>query len=458
MIKSNPDYHILSKIYESANSLVYRATLKPNNQPIILKILKEDYPTSSELTRYKQEYEITRSLTVDNVVKAYALQRHENSLAILLEDFGGESLKKIRSQGQFSLEEFLTIAIKITESLAEIHTANIIHKDINPSNIVYNPETKELKIIDFGIATRLSREFLTACQPSQLEGTLAYIAPEQTGRMNRGIDYRSDFYSLGVTLYELLTQKTPFSSTDPMELVHCHIAQQPVPPHKLIPDLPLAISNLIAELLAKTPEERYQSSLGIKADLENCLDQLKTLGRISPFQLGSQDISEKLHIPQKLYGREPEVAQLLIAFEAVSQGKTGMILVSGYSGIGKSALVNEIHKPIAQKRGQFISGKFDQLKRDIPYAAISQAFQGLIRQLLSEPEITLQTWKNKILEALGNNGQIIIDVIPEVEKIIGNQQPVAQLGTSENLNRFNLFFPKVFRCFLSKTPSTRPLP
>ncbi len=454
-------YRIIEKIYESDNSLVYRAILNLDNKPIILKILKENYPSVSELTRYKQEYEITRSLNVNSIVKAYELQRYENSLVMFLEDFGGQSLKLLLSQGQLSIEEFLTIAIKTTESLVAIHTAKIIHKDINPSNIVYNSQTGQLKIIDFGISTRLSQEFMTVCSPHQIEGTLAYIAPEQTGRMNRGIDHRSDFYSFGITLYELLTNQLPFQTTDPMELVHCHIAQQPLPPHKIIPDLPLAISDIITKLLAKTPEERYQSAWGIKADLENCLNQLKTQGEIFQFPLGSQDIAEKFHLPQKLYGREQEVTQLLTTFEQVANppespltkgGHRGveMILISGYSGIGKSALVNEIHKPVTRQRGQFISGKFDQLQRDIPYSAISQAFQDLIRKLLSESEINLQTWKKKILEAVGNNGQIIIDVIPEVEKIIGQQPPVEQLDRTESQNRFNLFFKRFLNIFCQK--------
>ncbi|NEO42074.1 MAG: AAA family ATPase [Moorea sp. SIOASIH] len=444
------NYQIIEKIYESANSLVYRAILKTDNQPIIIKVLKESYPTLSELTRYKQEYEITRSLNVDSIVKAYDLQRYDNSLVILLEDFGGESLKLLLSQGQFSLEDFLAIAIKTTESLAAIHAANIIHKDINPSNIIYNSKTEQLKIIDFGISTRLSQEFLTVRPPNQLEGTLAYIAPEQTGRMNRGIDYRSDFYSLGVTFYEFLTNKLPFETTDPIELVHCHIAQQPLPVHELIPDLPIAVSDIIRKLLAKTPEDRYQSAWGIKADLETCVNQLRSQGEIYQFPLGSQDFADNFHIPQKLYGREQEVTQLLTAFEQVSKGTTGMVLISGYSGIGKSALVNEIQKPITLQRGRFISGKFDQLKRDIPYSAISKAFQDLIRKLLCEPEVRLQTWKTKILEALDNNGQIIIDVIPELEKIIGRQPPVAQLGKTESLNRFNLFFQRFLGIFCQK--------
>ncbi|MDE5115264.1 MAG: AAA family ATPase, partial [Trichodesmium sp. St15_bin1_1] len=415
------NYKITKQIYESANSLVFQGLLKPNNQPIILKILKENYPTPSELTRYKQEYEVTRSLNnnVENIIIVYDLNRYKNSLVMLLEDFGGQSLKLLLPQTQLTLEEFLTIAIKITESLAVIHKNNIIHKDINPSNIIYNPQTGQLKIIDFGISTRLSQEYITVLPPHQLEGTLAYIAPEQTGRMNRGIDYRSDFYSLGVTFYELLTNQLPFETNDPIELVHCHIAQQPLPPHELNPNIPNSVSNIIIKLLAKAPEERYQNALGIQADLEICLNKLKSLGKISQFTLGTQDISEKFQIPQKLYGREQEVIQLLTTFEKVTQGTTEMILISGYSGIGKSALVNEIHKPITRQRGQFIKGKFDQLQRDIPYSAISQAFQDLIYQLLSEPEITLKSWKKKILEAVGNNGQILIDVIPELEKIIG---------------------------------------
>jgi len=448
---NHKNYQIIKKIYESSNSLVYKATLKQNNNPIILKILKENYPTPSELTRYKQEYEITRSLNIDSVVKAFDLQRYDNSLVMLLEDFGGESLKSLLSQqGQLNLEKFLTIAIKTTESLAAIHQANIIHKDINPSNIIYSPQTEELKIIDFGISTRLSQEFMTVLPPHQLEGTLAYIAPEQTGRMNRGIDYRSDFYSLGATFYELLTNKLPFETTDPMELVHCHIAQQPLPVNKLIPDIPNSVSNIVSKLLAKIPEERYQSAWGIKADLETCLNQLKTLGEISQFSVGSRDIADKFQIPQKLYGREQEVEQLLTAFEQVNQGKTGMILISGYSGIGKSALVNEIHKPITKQRGNFISGKFDQLQRDIPYSAISQAFQDLIRKLLSEPEIILQGWKNKILTVVGNNGQIIIDVIPELEKIIGQQPSVEKLGAAESQNRLNLLFQRFMGVFCQK--------
>ena len=448
-MKATTDYQITAKIYESANSLVYRAVLKQNNQPIILKILKEDYPTPSELTRYKQEYEITRSLQQDGVIKAYDLQRHQNSLVMFLEDFGGESLRFWMAERQFTLKEFLTIAIKITESLGAIHSSNIIHKDINPSNLVYNPKTGQLKIIDFGISSVLSRENQTVRNPERLEGTLAYIAPEQTGRMNRVIDYRSDFYSLGVTFYELLTHQLPFATTDPMELVHCHIARMPEALENR-EEIPKAVSDIVMKLMAKTAEERYQTARGLKADLENCWYQLQTNSQISNFSLGSQDIADHFQIPQKLYGREAEVAQLLDTFARVSQGTTEMMLIAGYSGIGKSALVNEVHKPIVQQRGYFIAGKFDQFKRDIPYASLIQAFQELMRQLLTESEAQLQIWKQKLLEALGNNGQVIIDVIPEVELIIGKQSSVPQLGATESQNRFNLVLQKFINVFTQK--------
>ncbi|MBE9128249.1 MULTISPECIES: ATP-binding sensor histidine kinase [unclassified Coleofasciculus] len=467
-----PGYQIIEQIYESANSLVYLGIREQDKQAVILKVLKEDYPTASELTRYKQEYEIIRNLTIDGVVKAYALEPYQRSLVIILEDFGGQSLKQLMNDSvgaihELPLAEFLDIAIKIAEILGQIHSSNVIHKDINPANIAYNPETGQLKIIDFGISTQLSRENPTLKNPNVLEGTLAYMSPEQTGRMNRALDYRTDFYSLGVTFYELLTGKFPFETTDALELVHCHIAKQPIPPKEgRREEIPQALSDIVMKLMAKTAEERYQSAWGIKADLEECLHQLQTKGEISDFPLGTQDISDKFQIPQKLYGREAEVETLLAAFERVAreedtgtrghgdaeigQSKIELMLVAGYSGIGKSALVAEIHKPITEKRGYFISGKFDQFQRNIPYSAVVNAFKGLMRQLLTESEAQLTQWREKLLAAVGKNGQVIIDVIPEVELIIGKQPPVPELAPTESQNRFNLVFQNFVRAFCTK--------
>ncbi|MEG5159251.1 AAA family ATPase [Microcoleus sp. AT3-A2] len=468
---SLPDITIVSQIYESANSLVYRGILKSNQQPLILKLLKEDYPTPAELYRYQQEYEITRLLNVDETIKAYELRKYENTQVMLLEDFGGESLKILQSGHPLALPDFLHLAIQITDALGKVHQKNVIHKDINPSNIVLNPQTGQLKIIDFGLSTILSQENPSLKSPNLLEGTLAYISPEQTGRMNRSLDYRTDFYSLGVTFYELLTNQLPFASVDALELVHCHLAKQPTPPHEINPEIPFTVSEIVMKLMAKTAEDRYQSAWGINADIKTCLDQFRK-GKIQAFLLGYQDISPQLQLPQKLYGRESQIESLLSAFVRVAsgeekqlgastptttqsqnlpvQGQTELMLISGYSGIGKSALVQELYKLITQKSGYFIAGKFDQLQRDIPYQALVAAFQELVRQLLTETEPQLQLWREKIRRALGINGQIIINVIPEVELIIGKQNPVPELPATEARNRFNLAFQNFIQVFCQK--------
>jgi predicted ATPase/signal transduction histidine kinase/DNA-binding NarL/FixJ family response regulator/tRNA A-37 threonylcarbamoyl transferase component Bud32 len=443
-----PNYQISTQIYESANSVVYRGIRDEDNQPIILKVLKEDYPTPEELTRYRQEYDITcRLADLKGVVNAYGLEKYQNTLVIILEDFGAESLKILQEQRTFTLDELLTFAIQATEILGQIHAQNLIHKDINPSNLILNPNTGVLKLIDFGISTLLSKQHLRLTNPEVLEGTLAYMSPEQTGRMTRALDYRTDFYSLGATFYELFTGKVPFDSKDAMELVHCHIAKQPTPPHQINPNLPQTLSKIILKLLEKTAEARYQSAWGIKTDLEECFFQLANHGTIEPFALAQQDISERFQIPQKLYGREPEINTLLTAFERVASGTAEMMLVAGYSGIGKSVLVKEIYKSLSEKQAYFIAGKFDQFQRNIPYSALVNAFKELAQQLLTENEQLLSLWKQKLLTALGPNGQVIIDVLPEIEWIIGKQPPVPQLGPTESQNRFNLVFQNFMRVF-----------
>ncbi|MEH2066453.1 MAG: AAA family ATPase [Nostoc sp.] len=484
-----PGIAIQDKIYESSNSLVYRG-IRDDGVGIVVKMLKLDYPSPQELTRYRQEYKITRSLKLEGVIKAYSQQDYQRTLVILLEDFGGESLEQWMHKRPdifcpMPLSTFLGVAIALTDILGRIHAANVIHKDINPGNIVLNLDTGVVKIIDFGIATEFNRTNPTFKSPHVLEGTLAYLSPEQTGRMNRLLDYRTDFYSLGVTFYELLTGHLPFPTTDMLELVHCHIAKQPVPPHEINTTIPKPVSDIILKLMAKNAENRYQSAWGIKADLEICVQQLAEIGQISSIQLGLQDVSDQFQIPQKLYGRDKEVAMLLAAFvrvacpednrvacpesncvaalpnnsETTSQREQAgepkfqveMMLVSGYAGIGKSALVQEIYKPITQKRGYFISGKFDQFQRNIPYSAIADALQKLVQQLLGEPDEQVQQWRSLLLTALGNNGQIIIDVIPEVELIIGKQSPVSEVGATEAQNRFHRIFGQFVRVFCSKS-------
>ncbi|MDM8551370.1 AAA family ATPase [Desulfobacterales bacterium HSG2] len=444
-----PNYKIITKIYESANSLVYRARRDRDGLPVVLKVLKEDYPTPEELTRYRQEYDITRSLAdSDGIVNVHSLEKYRNTLLMCLEDFGGESLKIWTDKRRiFTLDELLTFAIRAAEILGQIHGQNIIHKDINPSNIILNSASGVLKIIDFGISTRLSRQHLTLRNPDVLEGTLAYISPEQTGRMNRALDYRTDFYSLGATFYELFTGKVPFESEDAMELVHCHIARHPAPPRQINPDLPCVVSDIILKLLEKTAEARYQSAWGIKADLEECKAALQKTGTVEPFALARKDIPDRFQIPEKLYGREHETDTLLAAFERVADGGAEIMMVAGYSGIGKSVLVREIYRSLTRRQGCFISGKFDQLHRNIPYSAVVSAFRELARQLLTENEERLSVWREKLLSALGPNGQVIIDVIPEIGLITGPRAAVPRLRPAESQNRFNLVFRNFMRVF-----------
>lgn len=439
-------YQILSTLYESYNSLIYRARREKDGLPVVLKILKEDYPTSEELARYQQEYEITKSIHLEGVIKTYGIDRYQNTPVIILEDFGGESLKNF---GKMPVLTFLPLALQITEALGQIHAANIIHKDINPSNLVFNSTTQMLKIIDFSIATRLPRENPTIKNPKQLEGTLTYISPEQTGRMNRALDYRTDLYSLGVSFYELLTGQVPFDSTDALELVHCHLAKSPPKACEVEPKIPVVLSDIIGKLMEKNVEDRYQSALGLKRDLQECFEQLKQTGQIKPFELAHKDFSGKLQLPQTLYGREIELAILLQAFERVStQGKTDhgeMMLVSGYSGVGKSSLIHEVHKPMTEKHGYFTSGKFDQYQRNIPYFALTQAFNKFCDYLLTESPEELTQWKTNILKAVGLNGQVLIEVIPHLEFVIGPQPAIAQIAPFETQNRFNLICQKFFR-------------
>ncbi|NEO42510.1 MAG: AAA family ATPase [Moorea sp. SIOASIH] len=461
-------YQMTEIIYSGSRTLVYQGIRESDQKPVVIKLLKSEYPSFGELVQFRNQYTIAKNLDLPGIVKPYSLKHYRNGYGLVMEDFGGISLKtycsNLESLKLTSLTEFFDIALQIASILDGLYRNRVIHKDIKPANILINPDTKQVELIDFSIASLLPRETQVLQSPNVLEGTLAYLSPEQTGRMNRGIDYRSDFYSLGVTFYELLTGQLPFTSTDPMELVHCHIAKQPPSVHSINPDIPIIVSDMISKLMAKNAEDRYQSALGLKYDLETCLSQWQETGRVEPFKLGTQDICDRFVIPEKLYGRAREVETLLGAFDRVagktiaqedsSRGRSEMMLVAGFSGIGKTAVVNEVHKPIVRQRGYFIKGKFDQFMRNIPFSAFVQAFRNLMGQLLTERDAQLQHWKIKILLALGENGQVIIDVIPELEQIIGKQSPVPELSAGAAQNRFNRLFQKFIQVF---TTAEHPL-
>jgi predicted ATPase/signal transduction histidine kinase/DNA-binding response OmpR family regulator/tRNA A-37 threonylcarbamoyl transferase component Bud32 len=442
-------YRLTTKLHETSQSVIYRGYMN-DNTPVIIKILNGDYPSPIAIARFRREYDILRSLDAPYVIKAHALEKYNNSFAIITEDIGGMALADRLKQQRLNLREFLTLALKMTEGLGAVHQRHFIHKDINPANIVYNSETGALKIIDFGLTTAISRENPEIRNFNVMEGTLTYISPEQTGRMNRALDYRTDFYSLGVTFYEMLVGSVPFDTTDTLELVHAHLAKMPRPPADCDPNIPTTVSDIIMKLIAKTAEDRYQSTHGLYQDLRRCLDDLETTGTVHSFFIGQNDYSDRFHLPQSLYGRHSEIEQLLAAFQRITTlGQSELMLVAGYSGIGKSALIHELHKPLVQQRGYFISGKFDQFQRNIPYRAVIQAFQELMHQLLTESEAQLARWRENLLAVLGPNGQVLIEVLPEVELIIGTQPPAPELPPAETQNRFNQVLLSFIRTFAS---------
>ncbi|MBD2611206.1 MAG: AAA family ATPase [Nostoc sp. GBBB01] len=452
-------YRITEQIYSGSKTLVYRAVRKQDQKIVVIKLMRNEYPTIDEIAQFRNQYTITKNLNLQGIVKPLNLENYRNAYALVMEDFSGISLKdwtKRKEKNIVSLGEFFQIAIQIVSILEELHRHRIIHKDIKPANVLINPNTLEIKLIDFSIATLLPREVQFITNPNVLEGTLAYISPEQTGRMNRGIDYRSDFYSLGVTFFELLSGELPFNTNDPMELVHAHIAKQPdkfkIKHSKSTnnEEIPEVLCDIVMKLMSKNAEDRYQSTYGLKYDIEICHQHWKQTGNIPFLKLAVKDISDRFLIPEKLYGRQEEVANLLAAFDRVTQGKTEMVLVAGFSGIGKTAVVNEVHKPIVRQRSYFIQGKFDQFQREIPLSALVQAFSELIRQILIETEAEIQHWKLKILAALGQQAQIINDVIPVLEQIIGKQPKCAELSGNAAQNRFNLLFKRFIQVFLSK--------
>ncbi|MEB3342029.1 AAA family ATPase [Okeania sp.] len=505
------NYQALELIYESERTEIYRGQNVENGQSVIIKLMRDEYPSFNKLVQFRNQYAITQNLQVEGIIKTYGLVRYKNRYALIMEDIRGVSLDEYQLRVSINLSEFLDIAIQLSEILHQLHNNSIIHKDIKPANILIDPETKQVKLIDFSISTLLPKETQTVETPKVLEGTPAYISPEQTGRMNRGIDYRSDFYCLGVTFYELLSGGLPFKSNDALELIYAHIALSPIPLRNrgiLEGEIcPQPISDMVMKLMAKNAEDRYQSALGLKYDLEKCQSDYREKGEIESFELGERDICARFLIPEKLYGREAEIKALLDAFERVSNPpqppfergelpipnpETGfpdpetrflrertvakgnppqppfqrgelpipnpetdfltreIVMVEGFSGIGKTVVINEVHKPIVRQRGYFIKGKFDQFNRNIPFSAFVQAFRSLMGQIISESDDELSTWKAKILETVGTNGQVLIDVIPELERVIGKQPPVPELSGSAAQNRFNLLFQKFIAIFATK--------
>jgi tRNA A-37 threonylcarbamoyl transferase component Bud32 len=443
-------YILAELLHEGSSCVLYRGYRIADREPIIAKLLKSEYPSPRDLARLRHEYSIAREIDAPGVVKTYGLEEIEGRLALVLEDFGGLSLSDILRTERLDRTTALQIGALLADAVGAIHDHHIIHKDIKPHNILVNRATGQVKLIDFGIASRLSLETHRATRPDALEGTLSYMSPEQTGRMNRSVDSRTDLYSLGVTLFEMLTGTLPFAAKDPMEMVHSHIARAPPAPHEREPAIPRVVSDIVLKLLAKSAEDRYQSAHGLKADLETSLAQWRASGEIEPFPLGRRDAPLELRLAQRLYGRQEEKAALVEAFERASAGGCELLLVKGPAGVGKSALVGEIQPAIGLRGALFSAGKFDQRSRAVPALAFSSTLRDLIRQLLSEPPEALSTWTQSLRAAIGARGRVLTDLIPELTLIIGPQAPAPEVGPSEAQNLFGMAFRDFLHVFTTR--------
>jgi PAS domain S-box-containing protein len=437
-------------LWEDGEFVLCRGTWNGEALPLLATMPSSAQPSAETLARLQHAYAVREELDPAWAARPLRLQLHQGRLTLFSEDPGGEPLLRLLTR-PLEINAFLRFAVGIASALAQVHRRGLIHKDIKPANVLVSSGTGQVWLTGFGIASRLPRERQPPAPPEVIAGTLAYMAPEQTGRMNRSIDSRSDLYALGVTLYEALTGEPPFAASHPMEWVHCHIARQPAPPDERVASIPGPLSAIVMKLLAKNAEDRYQTAAGLAVDLRKCLAEWESHGDIQPFLLGADDASDRLIVPEKLYGREHEIEMLRGAFDrVVANGATELVLVSGYAGIGKSSVVNELQKALVPPRGLFASGKFDQYQRDIPYGTLAQAFRGLVRPLLGEGETELDRWRDSLGEALGPNGQLIVNLIPELELVIGAQPPVADLPPQDAKNRFQTVFRRFIRVFARK--------
>jgi predicted ATPase/signal transduction histidine kinase/tRNA A-37 threonylcarbamoyl transferase component Bud32 len=446
-----PGYQHQETLNETRQSTIYRAIREKDNVLVIVKTLTAEYPRNQDVAMLRREFRILQKMAdVDGVIKVHTLETYGyGNLAIIMEPFGKPLSLLIEKSGDHPvpLRRFLSMAIGIAHVLGNIHQKDVVHKDVVPRNILFEPESDEVRVIDFDISSELSSERQGIDLSRRLEGSLAYISPEQTGRMNRDLDYRSDYYSLGVTYYELLTGKLPFYAVHNLEWVHSHISKRPPLPERKDCEIPAALSGIVLKLMSKNPEDRYQSIYGLISDLTRCEKELLVTGTIQDFVLGQNDLSENFRIPQELYGRDAELAELMSLFEEVSAGATGMCMVAGYSGVGKSALVSEIYKPVVGRNGYLIQGKYDQFQRSTPYSAIANAFGNMISQLLSESQERLEQWRASLLDTLGPNGRIMTDLVPGLVQIIGEQPDVPDLPATEAQNRFQIVFINFVKLF-----------
>jgi predicted ATPase/signal transduction histidine kinase len=438
-------YDVVETLGESTRAVLVRARRRSDGVPVIVKLLAAEHPTPEDVGRLRHEHDIVGRLDLPGIVRPLGIERFGHRVGLVLEDFGGTALEAMIGPEGMDTESFLHIAVSLADALGQLHAAGVVHKDVKPANVLVDLAAGVVKLADFGLAARLGAGDGQA--PVTLQGTLAYLSPEQTGRTERIPDHRSDLYSLGATFYEMLTGRVPFPAEDPMEVIHCHLAVRPVPPATANPKIPVVVSDIVAKLLGKEPEHRYQSAYGVRRDLERCREAWRARGTVEPFPLAGYDRAGRFSLPDRLYGREGEARLLLTAFERVSLGGAALVLLSGASGVGKSALVHEVRPAVSDRGGWLVEGKFDQYAQGGPYASLIAALRQLARQLLGEPAEQLAAWKRTILEALGANSGLVVDVVPEMALVIGEVPAPPEVGPTEAQNRFNLVFSRFLGLF-----------
>jgi len=439
-----PGYQIGPLLSAGSRFLVFRGVEQSSDRPVVLKTNRNPYPTDRDLAAQQRAYEIARELTGDVVVAHLALLRHGHARVLVTEDFGAESLDRyLREQGSPDTELALELAIALSDVLAGLHRQGVVHKDIKPSNILWNAQRKQLRLNDLELCSRLRQESVPLGTEQTLVGTLTYIAPEQTGRMNRSVDNRADLYAAGITLYELFAGAPPFVADDPKELIHAHLARPPPDLAALRPDLPASAVAIVSRLLEKNPEARYATAAGLAGDFRRVLSGLRG-GDIAEFALGADDVWGRFTLPDRLYGREAETRVLLEALASAAGGRRRSLLVTGYSGVGKSALINEIQVPLVARHGWFCAGKFDQFRRDQPYLAWREVLASLTRQLLAQSEDHLSTLRTELDRQLAGNSGLIAELVPGLEVLFGSQKPPPSVGPAEAQARFD----QAFRTFL----------
>ncbi|MCG8550215.1 MAG: AAA family ATPase, partial [Desulfobacterales bacterium] len=440
-------YSELRRIHSSYKSVVYTGLDKKRRQAVWLKRPVKAFPSARQISGLSREFEILGHLDIPGIPKAWDFLETRTSAVLITQHLEGTPLRQAMKQNRIDLDTALLIGLGISRIVGDIHRQSFCHRDLSPDNILWDNRGKKVGVVDFGSALEFPHKARAVINPTFVEGSRAYMSPEQSGRMNRGLDYRTDFYSLGVVLYELITGRLPFITQDPNELIYSHIALRPEPPEALKADIPGAVSNIVLKLLSKDPAERYQSADGLYADLERCLEQYRGTGNITAFALGEKDLNDRFIIPEKLYGRKKEARILLDVFDNVCKGSGRLVFVSGKSGVGKTSLVRELYNPLAARQGYIASGKFDQFLRHQPYSAMVQALSGFVKQVIGEGAKKVAAWKNEILDAVGQNGRVLTDVIPELEMLIGPQPAVEALPADEERGRFNAVFINLVSCF-----------